>query len=353
MLPRDLPSRVQIVPPGPGGVRDFAQCLQGAWASIGLPSCLQSLDPLQPGAGARPLLARQVAAACKTPHQPVSVLLHYSGYGYHPRGLCHALLHEVEQMRVQHGPKLRLVTYFHELAATGPPWRSAFWLSGIQSGLARRLAALSDAVATNTAHHAQWLAAQAHTPGPVHTHPVFANIESPTAPPLPADREAAVVLFGSLATRSRALQALAGQTSWLRRLEVGGVTEVGPLGPAAAGQPWPHRQLGPLPPPQVSAVLARHRWALIDYPDIHLGKSSVFAAYASHGCLVLNTARSTQAADGLVAGREYQALAELGSADLRPAALEAMSGAAYRWYRRHDCARQARDFASLLLTRRA
>ena len=343
--------QVQIVPPGAGGVRDFAQCLQDAWAGAGVPSCLLAFDPRQSMAGAGPSLARQVSALCTTPAPAVSVLLHYSGYGYHPRGLCHALLREVEQMREQYGPRLRLVTYFHELAASGAPWRSAFWLSGIQSGLARRLAALSDAVATNTAHHARWLAAQVHTPGPVHIRPVFANIESPAAPPNPADREATVVLFGSPATRSRALQALAGQAGWLQRLGASGVTEVGPLGRAAPIHPWPHRLLGALPPQQVSEVLARHRWALIDYPDIHLGKSSVFAAYASHGCLVLNTARSTHPADGLLAGREYQALAALDAADLRPAALQAMSDAVSLWYSGHARQRQAQDLVRLLLNR--
>src|SRR5688572_26176134 len=57
-----------------------------------------------------------------------TVLLHYEGYGYANRGCPVWLVKALEQWRMANNRR-KLVTMFHELYATGPPWTSSFWLS--------------------------------------------------------------------------------------------------------------------------------------------------------------------------------------------------------------------------------
>lgn len=58
------------------------------------------------------------------------VILHYVNYGYQARGVPFSLRAFVKQLRPQLSG--RWVTTFHELYASGPPWKSAFWLRPFQ-----------------------------------------------------------------------------------------------------------------------------------------------------------------------------------------------------------------------------
>jgi hypothetical protein len=71
------------------------------------------------------------------------VLLHYVNYGFQKRGVPFRLLSILRELRRQrHG---KLVTIFHELYASGPPWTSVFWLQPLQIHLAKSVGRLSDA----------------------------------------------------------------------------------------------------------------------------------------------------------------------------------------------------------------
>lgn len=337
------PLRLQIVPPGPGGVHDFAAALRTQWARHGRPSELLALDRV---AARRQSLAGLLMALCGPTQPSCSVLLHFSGYGYERRGLCGWLLHELRGAQQRLGPRLRIVTLFHELFASGPPWRSAFWLAPWQARIASQLAALSGAVATNTAQHARWLQQQ---PGvaAVQTRPVFSNFAQPQRLPALAEREPALVIFGSAATRARALRRLASHTQTLHTLGVQGLTEVGP-GPATILRTWPQQHLGHLPQAEVSRQLQRHRFALIDYPAPYLAKSGVLAAYAAHGCAVLNTAAPAPDADGLRAGQHYRALLSMKPARVGGDGWQAMADALHVWHDGHTLPLQARELGALL-----
>lgn len=63
------------------------------------------------------------------------VILHYVNYGYQARGVPFSLRAFAKQLRRQ--LRGRWVTTFHELYASGPPWKSAFWLRPLQVGIAR------------------------------------------------------------------------------------------------------------------------------------------------------------------------------------------------------------------------
>jgi len=83
-----------------------------------------------------------------------NVLLHYVNYGYQGRGVPLQLSRALRRLR-EHATG-RVVTIFHELYASAPPWRSAFWLKPFQCGIARSIARLSDAcVLTNPVALAQ------------------------------------------------------------------------------------------------------------------------------------------------------------------------------------------------------
>jgi len=70
------------------------------------------------------------------------VLLHYVNYGFQKRGIPFGLLSVLRRMRQQ--TRGKFVTIFHELDASGPPWRSEFWLRPFQTHLAKAIARLSD-----------------------------------------------------------------------------------------------------------------------------------------------------------------------------------------------------------------
>ncbi len=69
-------------------------------------------------------------------------ILHYVNYGYHKRGVPTGLLAMLRQLREQSTGQL--VTVFHELYASGPPWKSAFWLLPFQISIAKAISRLSD-----------------------------------------------------------------------------------------------------------------------------------------------------------------------------------------------------------------
>jgi hypothetical protein len=71
------------------------------------------------------------------------VILHCVNYGYQKRGVPFILLAVLRTLRRRCGG--RLLTIFHELYASAPPWRSAFWLRPLQVHISRSIAELSDA----------------------------------------------------------------------------------------------------------------------------------------------------------------------------------------------------------------
>jgi hypothetical protein len=69
------------------------------------------------------------------------VILHYVNYGYQARGIPFALVPIVRKLR--HHCRGRFLTILHELYASGPPWKSSFWLQPLQKRIAKTLAQLS------------------------------------------------------------------------------------------------------------------------------------------------------------------------------------------------------------------
>lgn len=75
--------------------------------------------------------------------QPAQMILHYVNYGYQKRGVPFWLLPVLRALRKS--CRGRFLVIFHELFASGPPWKSEFWLQPWQKKIARDIARLADA----------------------------------------------------------------------------------------------------------------------------------------------------------------------------------------------------------------
>ena len=343
------PLLIQLTPPGQGGVRDYLECLKAEWACAGIESHVMELS--QASVATRGLIDRllDLADASARDDRPatISVLIHFSGYGYERRGLCFWLLRELEQAKARLGDRLRVVTMFHELFASGPPWGSAFWLSPLQAHIARRLARMSDVIWTNTGPHDRWLREQVGPSTTISVQPVFSTVGEPEHLAAVSGRTPSLVVFGSPSTRRRALAAL---PPYVESLERQGITEIIEVGSGEAS-PWTAtglklRFLGRMEKPDLRALLERSAYGLIEYPPNCLGKSTVFAAYAAHGCVAINVAHAADDSDGLQAGKHFVSLSRDTTIPNNEHSREAMATAARFWYEPNSLPRQAAAFAA-------
>ena len=332
---------VHVVPHLPSaieGVGGYAAALGRALAAGGVGSCFLGAAALErrPAAMAHQLSALGAAV----------VLLHYVNYGYAPRGCPWWLVRGVARWRAG-GPGRRLVTYFHEVYASGPPWRSSFWSSPLQRHLAARLLRASDGAATSLALYGRILA-RWRPPAPVMVTPVFSTVGDPAAVPPPTERRPRTMLvFGGAGNRRRAYGELRGALiAACRGLEVAEIVDLGPS--LAADLParldgLPVRALGTLPAAAAGEVLLRSYAGFLGYPAALLPKSTVFAAYCAHGvvpvCAWPRRWRGPAAAPPPCwqPGREPA-----------PADPDGLAARARAWYGEHDLAHQAVRFRALL-----
>lgn len=339
------PLIIQVLPPGRGGVFDYLQCLKTEWDAQGISSYVIALSKK---IAAQRSLAERIAEHQTDALQSCSVVLHFSGYGFGQRGICFWLLGELRALRTRRRGGLRLIVVFHELFASGPPWRSAFWLSRVQALIAARLARMADVLWTNTEEHAQWLRAVAGSAEPVHVRPVFSNIGEPERQTRVNGRRPVAVIFGSASTRQRVFDELPSHEAKLRQLGIEELVEVG-NGTTTPGKRTTIalRRAARLEPAELCRLLQDSRFALLDYPSQLLGKSGVFAAYAAHGCVVLNTRKAGSDVDRLTAGSNYLSLAAPVDAAASTVAHEAIATRLVHWYADHALPGQAQELLGL------
>ncbi len=343
-----LPSRFLVTdhaaPPGDGGPGNLAEGDPAAAAVV--------LDA--PRAGA---LARQLAASGAG-----TVLVHYVNYAYQRRGCPRWLVGGAVRWR-RAAPGRRLVTVFHEVYATGPPWRSSFWLFPVQRGLAARLLAASDAAVTTLGLYGAILARLRRPAAcPVLLAPVFSTVGEPDTVTAPAARRPrTLAVFGGAGTRGRAYAELAAQlAAACRALAIEQIVDVGPPLPQLPAQVAgvPVRALGALAAGDVGAVLARAYAGFVAYPSGLLAKSTVHAAYCAHGMVPVcawpgSPGESAAAFDGAADGDgeglnpgEPPFWNPAGGA--APADPDALAARARAWYHGHRLALQAGWYRDLV-----
>ena len=269
---------IQIVPrlpPAPEGVGSYAAALAMELRErLGVESRFVTGDPT-PGS---------------------TVLLHYANYGYQARGCPVSLVRALLRWKGSAAGG-RLVTVFHEVYASGPPWRSSFWTSPVQRRLAAALTRASDGIVTSLELYAGLLTRLA--PGvEVHVSPVFSTVGEPARVPPLRERRPAIVVFGGPGARGRAYGE--GREALAAACRTWGIEEVLDIGPALSTPPQrlgttPVRALGPLPASEVSRFLLGSFAGFLAYPPAFLPKSTIYAAYCAHGLLPVHSGEKADA----------------------------------------------------------
>jgi hypothetical protein len=108
------------------------------------------------------------------------VILHYVNYGYQARGIPFGLVPIVRDLR--HNCRGGFLTIFHELYASGPPWKSAFWLQPLQKRIARTIAQLSGVCLVSSEAMRRDLGRLASNAETI-VHPVVSNFGEPDLSP--------------------------------------------------------------------------------------------------------------------------------------------------------------------------
>ncbi len=278
---------------------------------------------------------------------PLTVLLHYVNYGYQPRGCPDWLATGLERWAAGAGGR-RLVTIFHEVVASGPPWRSSFWLHPLQRRIAGRVARASAALTTSLTRYEHLLRRLGAT-APIEVTPVFSTVGEPGEVPSASQRQPWIVVFGGPGTRRRAYGPQEpALRSVCRSLGIRRIVDVGPpidgLPPSVAGVPVD--ALGIVPDDEVRRVLALAVAGFLPYPPPFLGKSTVFAALCCHGTVPICAWKGVGPAPP--DGGQPPWLHPESLPDLAPDDLASASRRARAWYADHDLRRQTARLVELL-----
>lgn len=277
------------------------------------------------------------------------IFLHYVNYGYAKRGCPFWLVNGLEQWK-RGAKERRLVTMFHELYATGPFWKSAFWLSGIQKGLAGKIAEISDLVLSNRQRNADIIQSwKVPLKKGVFVMPVFSNIGEPVHIPYLKERKNRMVLFGN--HRERIWNCPESREKLFKACEILGLDEIYDVGSRikkklTARNGLRIQQTGERDHRDISKIFLESRAGFLDYPRGNLAKSGVFAAYCSHGLLPVNGRRILDA-DGLKENRHYLVIEHQNKKPPLDKQQDIAKNA-YDWYQTHTISKQANVFTSLV-----
>lgn len=296
-----------------------------------------------------PLQSANILLSLLPSDRPTTVLLHYVGYGYGKRGCPSWLVDGLQRWRTTSTHRL-LVTMFHELYASGPPWTSTFWLSPLQRNLAARLAQMSDRCLTNKQHYAEILyklsqGKQTQIP----TLPVFSNIGEPDQVPPLAKRHQRLVVFGGRSKRLRIYQKSLAELNHACQLL--GVKEILDIGPSTGLTLSPVNgvpvvEMGPRSATEISGILLNSLAGFFNYNPDYLAKSGIFAAYCAHGTIPVSSRCHALPVDGIKPGKHYWIPNDRTTALKDLLEVQAIADNAYIWYQTHNLSIQAKTFAA-------
>lgn len=312
---------VPRLPPPEEGIGSYALCLERTLAGHGISTSFLTAE--EGG------LARRMEEA-----EADAVLLHYANYGYQRRGCPFWLPEALRRSRAR-----RRVTVFHEVYATGPPWRSSFWTQPFQRRIAAAVARTSDALITSLDLYVRRIGPAA-APEKTSVTPVFSTVGEPREVPPLSSRARRMVIFGGRGARGRAYGEMRRDlAAACRALAIEEIADVGPplerTEDAVEGVPV--RRRGLLPAEEVGALLCDSLAGFVAYPAYFLPKSTIFAAYCAHGVLPVQAWRRRSLPGGTAPWWT-------GSGDP-----QAVATAARAWYEGHSLAVQTEDFRRLLV----
>ena len=345
----DICHVVPNLEPGEDGLGDYAWQLAKSLESLGFKNRFvvcgyanrhaQKLEPPTERTAFNIAMAREgdresLAQALGTRASSVS-LLHYANFGYAANGVPNWLADVAAAHR-----KSSFVTMFHETWQSPSLRQNRLYKWIFQKSCTLQIFSSSAGFCTNTAPRFEnFQNRDAVKPG--FWSPVFSNIgERVTAS---AKDEGLAVVFGLARNRQRCYLHLANQPDFLNTL---GVTRILDIGegqidiPARLGAIT--RFVGRLEPAEVSEILTKAEFGFIDYNPQVIGKSGVFAAYASHRVCVVNLDLSDRQAE--VSLKKCFVPFRM-QANHDPGIV---SDEAYRWYSDHNVKATAERWGDLL-----
>ncbi len=279
---------------------------------------------------------------------PGSILVHLSGYGYSADGAPTLVAEALADVRADR--RFRISVYFHELFATGMPWRSAFWHSRQQRNAVRRIAGECDLLVTSSRYHADWLEREPvrRSTMPIQLLPVFSNVgEARDLTPV-AQRKPAMAVFGLAATRQNAYKKLASLAGMLHDLGIEKILDIGPESAAPAelnGIPVGHA--GVLAAKDLACQLSQTMLGFLPHDPLSLAKSGILAGYCAQGTIPVLASAFPGEIDGLEDG--VNILSPRTAKTARESGLERCSSAAWRWYSEHNLRTHASRYAVWLM----
>lgn len=287
-------------------------------------------------------------------HRSVStnvILLHYVGYGYSQNGSPTWLIDGLEYWKEQY-PADRLAVMFHEIAASGPPWSRAFWLSTRQKQLAKRLVQMSDRILTSKRSYAELLQGYAPTRFlTIPTFPVFSNVGELQNPSDLSKRTCRLVVFGGRSERFKVYKDSLEQLGQVCRYL--NIQQIFDIGPSLSSLPSnigivPITAAGCLSSDEVSTILADSIAGFFSYNPAFLAKSSIFAAYCAHRVIPISAIMTDIPEEGLEPGKHYALPNQYGTEKSDMSLMQAIADHAFGWYQSHSLAMQTNVYFELL-----
>jgi hypothetical protein len=276
------------------------------------------------------------------------VLLQLSVYGYSRRGCPFWLLEGLRRWK-RKNPDGQLMTMFHELYATAPPWKSTFWVSPAQQMVVGGIARLSDVAVTNIQRYCDRLERfDPSKKGKIALLATPSSVGEPIAPSELGARAKILVVFGLPPSRKRAYGTRLAELQ--RACEQFGIEEVHDVGPLYEGiperiGPVPVRKHGRMEGGDLNALLSQSMAGFVGYFPEYMGKSAVLAAYCAHRMLVVVPEDGRSEADGVRCGIHYY---NVGAPDGAAPEPQTIADAAWNWYQAHSLRSHARTFAGAL-----
>jgi hypothetical protein len=263
------------------------------------------------------------------------LVLQYSGYGFDPTGAPAWLVEALREVTAK-DPNARLITVFHELFASVPPWKRAFWYTALQKAAARETLLMSTAALCTIERNQRILRAWNNRIA-VDVLAIPSGVGEPGEVPAIEARRRRMMVFGGQGLRSRAYVLHAKQLA--SAVEALGIDEIIDIGPGQTSArvvgPAPVRAMGVLDPGEISRQMLNCRAGFVSYYPGYLGKSSVFAAYCAHGVMPVAAIDAKSENDGLAALTHYW-LPSHGTQTVPVSQMAGVARNASSWYRGHD-----------------
>jgi hypothetical protein len=288
---------------------------------------------------------------------PALVILQLSGYGYAKWSVYTWLVNGLKIWKREQ-KQCRLATFFHEtFNRVGYPWQHNFWTHSFQKELARQVLRMSDFSITNTQYNLSLLQQlDATISSSIKVFPVISNVSEVLDIKPFSTKQRRLVLFGHAETRRYAYtSAIKLLEKFYHKLKISEIVDIG----APTGLDFQVItnmvvvEKGKLSSIEVSEILQDSIAGWISYSTASPGKSSVFAAYCSHGLIPIMDMRNLEdGIDGLIHGHNCILVSSNDSKylamDVRSIDCNLISRNAYTWYQTHNSTLQA-DFIKYLL----